>query len=454
MSMTAAAAATDLGSRDVLDDQDARVLADALVANRAALIAAEARELELAAAWADTHPVEAHPSPVLPGTERPRQFGGDGTPEAGEFAAAELAVLLGLSLAAAGTLIADALDLRHRHPLLWRAVTAGHVRVWQARHVARRTRTCGLSLAQARAVDVATTSHLASLPFGRFRELLEARIIAADPARAEARAEAEALDRYVTTGQSEHGHKTLIARATAGEIIYLVAVVDRIAEVLLHRGDTRPVGVRRSKALGLLAHPARVLELLGEDVAEDISPPPTATLYVHVSRETFVGDDEACGVARVEDVGAITVGQVRELLGETAARVVVRPVLDLADESRPVDCYEATPRLREQMVLRQPTSAFPWSPATSRRMDLDHTTGWAPGTAATRIANLGRLTRTEHRVKTHAAGWQHRQPRPGVHLWRTPTGHHYRVDPTGTHAVPEPTVSALEHAFWEIVIHS
>jgi hypothetical protein len=449
MSMTAAAVATDLGSRDDLDDGGARGLAAALVANRAALVAAEARELELAAAWADVHPAEAvHASPVLPGTERARVFGGDGTPEAGEFAAAELACLLGLSLAAAATLIADALDLRHRLPLLWRSVTTGQVRVWQARHVARRTRTTGLSHAQARAVDAATTPHLATLPFGRFKDLLEARIIAVDPARAEARAEAEALDRYVTTGQSEHGHKTLIARATAGEIIYLVAVVDRIAEVLLQRGDTRPVGVRRSKALGLLARPARVLELLGEDVPEAVAPEPTATLYVHVSRETLTGGD---GVARVEDVGPITVGQVREFLGETAARVVVRPVLDLADESRPVDCYEATPQLREQMALRQPTSAFPWSPATSRRMDLDHTSGWTAGTGATRIGNLGRLTRTEHRVKTHAAGWRHRQPRPGVHLWRTPTGHHYRVDPSGTHAVPEPTGSAVEHALWGLV---
>jgi hypothetical protein len=388
---------------------------------------------------------------VLPGTERSRRFGGDGTPEAGEFAAAELAVLLGLSLAAAGSLIADALDLRHRHPLLWRAVMAGQVRVWQARHVARRTRTTGLSLAQARAVDTATTPHLATLPFGRFRDLLEARIIAADPAAAQARAEAAALDRFVVTGQSEHGLKTLVARAGAGEVIYLVAVVDRIAEILLQRGDTSAVGVRRSKALGLLARPARVLELLGESVPEGVATAPTATLYVHVSRETFAGDDEAGGVARVEDVGPITVGQVREFLGDTAARVVVRPVLDLADESRPVDCYEATPRLREQMVLRQPTSAFPWSPATGRRMDLDHTGGWTGGTAATRVGNLGRLTRTEHRVKTHASGWRHRQPRPGVHLWRTPTGHHYRVDHTGTHAVPEPTGSTLEHALWEIV---
>ncbi len=135
--------------------------------------------------------------------------------------------------------------------------------VWQARHVASRTRATGLTLAQARQVDDTTTPYLASLPWGRFLELLEARIIAADPDAAEARRLAAELERFVVTGQSnEHGLKTLIAKATAGEVIYLVAMVERIAEILLQQGDTDPVGARRSKALGILGHPARALALL------------------------------------------------------------------------------------------------------------------------------------------------------------------------------------------------
>ncbi len=74
-----------------VEDLDGQGLADALVANHATLLTAEARELVLAAAWADLHPTQAlAPRPVLPGMERPRRFGGHGTPEAGEFAAAEL----------------------------------------------------------------------------------------------------------------------------------------------------------------------------------------------------------------------------------------------------------------------------------------------------------------------------------------------------------------------------
>ena len=66
----------------------------------------------------------------------------------------------------------------------------------------------------------------------------------------------------MVTGQStEHGLKTLIAKAAAGEVIYLVATIDRLAQILQLEGDQSPVGVRRSKALGILAHPALALTL-------------------------------------------------------------------------------------------------------------------------------------------------------------------------------------------------
>ncbi|HET6652130.1 MAG TPA: DUF222 domain-containing protein, partial [Nocardioides sp.] len=401
---------------------------------------------------------------------RSRRYGGDGTPFAGEFAAAELGVLLGRSHVAAATLMADALDVRHRLPRLWAALTAGQVRVWQARHVASRTRATGLSLAQAREVDVATTPYLATLPWGRFQDLLEARIMAADPVAAEARRVAAELERFVVTGQSnEHGLKTLVAKATAGEVIYLVAMVDRIAEILLQHGDTDPVGTRRSKALGILAHPSRALALLrsansvggdpvstGSTTGGDVPLPP-ATLYVHVSRESMQTGD---GVARMEGVGPLTIGQASEFLRHS--HVTVKPVIDL-DEDRPVDGYEVPDRLREQIHLRSPASAFPYSSATGRRMDLDHTIPWVTGSPTestgppgqTRIENLGKLTRFEHRVKTHGKGWRHRQPEPGVHHWRTPTGHQFTVDHTGTHraraSTSATTESAYEHALGRVL---
>ncbi len=274
-------------------------------------------------------------------------------------------------------MIADALDLRHRLPLLWAALEAGTVRAWQARHVAKRTRATGLTLAQAREVDRTTTPYLATLPWGRFVDLLEARIIAADPAAAEARREAAELDRFVVTGQStEHGLKTLVAKATAGEVIYLVAMVDRLAQILQLEGDQSPVGVRRSKALGILAHPARALALLRKyetpSVVEERAcersrnhrppttiPLPPATLYVHVSREAM---ETGAGVARMEGVGPITLGQASEFLRHS--HVTIKPVIDL-EVDVPVDSYEIPDRLRELLHLRTPAIAFPWSPSTS-----------------------------------------------------------------------------------------
>ena len=65
------------------------------------------------------------------------------------------------------------------------------------------------------------------------------------------------------TGQSsEFGLKTLVARAAAGDVVFFVAMVDRIAQILLLNGDTDRVDVRRSKAIGILATPARALLML------------------------------------------------------------------------------------------------------------------------------------------------------------------------------------------------
>ena len=45
------------------------------------------------------------------------------------------------------------------------------------------------------------------------------------------------------------------------------------------------------------------------------------------------------------------------------------------------------------------------------------------------------MIRFGHRIKTHGRGWVHRQPCPGVYLWRTPHGYWFRVDNRGTHAL-------------------
>ena len=118
----------------------------------------------------------------------------------GEFAAAELGCLTGRGPEAAGTLIADALDVRHRLPAHWTAVTSGGARVWQVRQVAARTRAVGLSLGAGPVGRRQVAPYLGSLPWARFLKLVEAKIVEVDPAAAEARRTAAALERFVVDG--------------------------------------------------------------------------------------------------------------------------------------------------------------------------------------------------------------------------------------------------------------
>ena len=77
---------------------------------------------------------------VLPGMERAVRVGGVGTPRVAELAWAELGARLQISPWSARRLVADALDVRHRLPLVWAQVVARRARVSNARRVAVATR--------------------------------------------------------------------------------------------------------------------------------------------------------------------------------------------------------------------------------------------------------------------------------------------------------------------------
>jgi hypothetical protein len=157
--------------------------------------------------------------------------------------------------------MADALDLRHRLPELWQLIMTGGVPAWKARKVAQATR--HRSRDSAMQVDAAVARAIVGLPWGRFETLLGAKIIEADPRAAEAKIwEAERFVRSGRTNQS--GLKLLIAKANACDVIYFLATVNRIAEILKLQGDMESVDVRRSKAIGVLAQPALALQLLWE----------------------------------------------------------------------------------------------------------------------------------------------------------------------------------------------
>ena len=58
---------------------------------------------------------------------------------------------------------------------------------------------------------------------------------------------------------SDDGLKLIIARAVAGDAVWFLATINRLADLLALEGDEDPVGVRRSKAIGIIAQPAKAL---------------------------------------------------------------------------------------------------------------------------------------------------------------------------------------------------
>jgi hypothetical protein len=138
---------------------------------------------------------------------------------------------------------------------------SGGVPAWKERKVARATR--HLSRSAALQVDAVVASAITALPWGRFESLLTAKIIEADPHAAEQRAKIWEAERFIRAGRTDqHGLKLLIAKANAGDVIWFLATVNRIAEILRLQGDLSSGDVRRSKAIGILAQPAVALQLL------------------------------------------------------------------------------------------------------------------------------------------------------------------------------------------------
>ena len=167
--------------------------------------------LVLAHEWAVAHPVQrlsVHGA-GRPGRERARSYGGEGTPEVTEFAAATSGAQIGRSTCAGRRLMGAALDLRL--PLLWSRVQALEVRDSYAIHVADRTREP--SRAEAAWVD--------------------GEVAAAAPALAREAEERRARARFAKRiGRSENGMASFLVRAPIPVIEALDGAVTGLARRL------------------------------------------------------------------------------------------------------------------------------------------------------------------------------------------------------------------------------
>ncbi|MGD7733725.1 DUF222 domain-containing protein [Propionibacteriaceae bacterium G57] len=433
---------------------------------------AEAEEFRLYAEFADQYSYIPEESPVLAGTERLVQWGGDGTPGVAEFCTLELAAALRQSEEAVRLHIAHALAVRHRLPNTWAVLMDGRLRVWQATELA--SATWDLSYEQAVELDRDLPHWLNTMAFGRVLEFIKACVKellhdpdAPPPDETLARRRVEINTRGINN--SGAGVADVSATIDTADAIFLDAQLNRLAEILAHGGNRESQQVRRAQALGLLATPARALQLLQaaltdelptEDEGFDAQCPargqrghscgtitvdpdqllPRSELVVHLTDTTLRSGD---GLIKVEKAGSLLAGWVKHLTGNT--RISVRPVLN-PDELAPTDAYHVPARMREWITLRNPHEAFPYSKKPSRGLDLDHTIPWTPPRPGqeplTRPDNLAPLSRKVHRAKTHG-GWRLSQPSPGTYLWKSPLGFGYLVTPSHTWLIEDPTGQIL-----------
>ncbi|ABL81536.1 DUF222 domain-containing protein [Nocardioides sp. JS614] len=435
-------------ARELADLSEERIL-DLAGACSETIRDAETELLRLAYQWAIVHPANRL-DPVeadQPGRERARQLGGEGTPRVAEFAAAEFGARIGRSPYAAASLIGDALDLEHRFPRLWARVEAGEVRASYARYVTTKTRT--LTAEQAAYVDARVfESADGRLPWSRFEELVAGTVAQAAPEAAREKEERAAKARFAkkvrrTVADETHGMASFLVHA---DLPTIEAIDDYVTQRAKQLADTLPDAPHLATEDDRRVH-AFLLLVSGAPADTDLADLlPQVCLYVHTYADPGADRTQSSeGIVRVEGHGPVTQEWVRRFLGPHA-RFTIRPVLDLAGQA-PVDSWEIPDRHRRAVHLMTPADTFPFASCTSPGMQVDHTIPYHQG-GVSGVGNYGPMTTLHHRIKTHGAGWQVKQPFPGIYMWRDPHGGFYLVDHTGTRRLPgtrRPLVVELWH---------
>lgn len=418
--------------------------------------AAEAELFQLAAEWADAHPVLPgqqawkvtwptwtwleHPGELEPAATAALE---EGDVEAAEWhgippvrwdAAAAFAAANNLSTTGGQNLVRDALVVRHRLPLLWRRVIRGEVPAWRARRIAQAVLGAPADVVahiDAHVTPVADTCGLVTID-----RLIEEALQRLHAEEREEHLAEQAETRYARVEDdplTPAGLAAFIARGDYHDIHALDRTVAALAAALSSGGCEESLDVRRSMALGILADPATASALLAGD--ELPAPSKRVVLYLHLSHTGVLGLDPV-GRCEVPD-RAVLEEQVRGWCGRTDVHLTVRPVIDLADHHS-AQTYEIPDRIREQVILTHPTCVFPWCTRSARASDLDHITPYAEG-GTTDTHNLAPLCRRHHRLKTHTA-WTYRPldpvTDPGVFLWTDPHALTYLRTPTGTRPIP------------------
>ena len=363
--------------------------------------------------------VETFGGPALLADE---SLGGDGTPAVAAFTPEPFALALGMSPSAGAQLIADALDLRHRLPLLWKRVRRLEVPAWQARRVARQTHR--LPKAAAIWVDEQLADRGSCGPVIVDRLVAQA-IAAYDPEDHEDRED-----------DAQAGWDVTLTHPEATDFLG-TSHLEATGDTLVLKAVLRPGLCRRPPAVPRRRHrtPRR---------PQDQSPrhphrPTPATgkskvkAYVRVDAPDLETGD-ALAVGEIEKLGAATLTKIRDWVGHH--HVVIQPVLNMARRDA-VDSHDPPRWMRDLVHLRDDHCIFPRCHVDARSCDLDHTIPYdengPPG--QTRPENLACLCRRHHRAKT-TGRWRYLRTPDGDYTWHGPYGTTYLVTDRGTRRLP------------------
>ncbi|MFC7360202.1 HNH endonuclease signature motif containing protein [Nocardioides astragali] len=455
---------------EVDDDLTPAGLLASIRSARAAEDAAAARQLDLAARWADLHPPESiHSAATFTngrgiGMEVEEPIAGDGCPTVAEFCVAELGTVLGISTVSAKRLIGHALELRHRLPRLWAQVQSGRVPAWRARSVAEATihATPSLTPEAAAWVDAqvaAVTGRIGPAQLDRLvAETIKRHELAADDPATDPEDGYLSVDPRHATLHDQDVHYAGTMHLEADLDIADALDVDRVlthgAELRKALGSTESLDARRAQALGDLARTQTALDLHSQGqtatrcTQDGLPVAREVVLHAHFdARSVDDGQTVFTPTGRLEEgQRLVMLDQVRAWCGDSRTKVTVKPVIDL-NALLEAPGYEIPDRIREQVLLRDRTCVFPWCSRPSRGCDVDHVIEYdhdadtedRPQPGPTVTPNLGALCRFHHRLKTHTA-WHYDVIGPGEFVWTSPHGHRYRRDPTGTTALDPPGI--------------
>ena len=377
------------------DDLSPNALLASIKTARATEDAAAARQLTLAAQWADLHPPESIHSAAaftVRGCEHEEPIAGQGCPLVAEFCVAELGTVLGISTSSAKKLIGHALELRHRLPRLWTQVQSGRVPAWRGRLVAETTIHSAPSLTPEAAgwVDSQVAAVAGKIGPTQLDRLVAETIKRFDLAQPDPASDPEdgylAVDpRHVTVNKDDvHYAGTLHVEAELdiADALDLDRALAHSAATQKALGSDLSLNARRATALGDLARTQTALDLFtqGHTGAKDHDGLPLArevVLHAHFTAGAN-GESTVFGpTGRLEEGQLLIVlDQVKDWCADTRTKITIKPVIDL-NAHLEASGHAIPDRIRERIILRTAPASSRGAPA---RRGVATSTTWSSTT--------------------------------------------------------------------------